>query len=184
MKLYYRLYLPGPQHFFRNSNRAMATGWSFTRTLFPPLTRHPVYSATICCAVFSPPSSHLILVQSSSAHPARTPLTLFALPWCTLAVQGKGSAARRLAQRRRQRRRKRKVLRPSRWDQAATTTRPPRCCFFLDSDLPWPCTLHPSLPPREEAKSVRSARGVSGRTLHQDEMGGGREKTAQHIVAE
>ena len=34
--------------------------------------------------------------------------------------------------------------------------------------------LHPSLPPREEAKSVRSARGVSGGTLHQDEMGGGR----------
>ena len=76
MKLYYRLYLPGPQHFFRTSNRAMATGWSFTRTLFPPLTRHPVYSATVCCAVFSPPSSHLILVQSSSAHPARTPVFL------------------------------------------------------------------------------------------------------------
>ena len=73
---YYRLYLPGPQHFFRNSNRAMATGWSFTRTLFPPLTRHPVYSATVCCAVFSPPYSHLILVQSSSAHPARTPHAL------------------------------------------------------------------------------------------------------------
>ena len=76
IKLYYRLYLPGPQHFFRNSNRAMATGWSFTRTLFPPLTRHPVYSATVCCAVFSPPYSHLILVQSSSAHPARTPHAL------------------------------------------------------------------------------------------------------------
>ena len=54
----------------------MATGWSFTRTLFPLLTRHPFYSATICCAVFSPPSSHLILVQSSSAHPARTPHAL------------------------------------------------------------------------------------------------------------
>ena len=87
---YYRLYLPGPQHFFRNSNRAMATGWSFTRTLFPPLTRHPVYSATVCCAVFSPPSSHLILVQSSSAHPARTPHALrFAVVYTGCAGKGK-----------------------------------------------------------------------------------------------